>query len=206
MGWIDILGYGGALATLVTFSAKTMIPLRTAAIVANMLFITYGAASGAWPVLGLHCILLPLNIQRLLAMRRLVEQVKQAAGSDFNTDWLKSYMKRVSFRSGDIIFKKGETADRAYYILTGEVTFSETGRKAGTGRLIGDVGIFTPDKRRTLSCICDNDVQALYITYEEISQLYFQNPGFGFYLVQLIVSSMRHHIEVLEKRIESHAA
>jgi CRP/FNR family cyclic AMP-dependent transcriptional regulator len=111
-------------------------------------------------------------------------------------------MSRTSFQAGDIIFSKGEESKFVYFILEGEVVFIETGRRAVKGRLIGDVGVFTPDRRRTLSARCETNVDALFISSDELKQLYFQNPQFGFYLVQLLVGSMSGHIKALEERID----
>ena len=64
----ELLGYAAATCVFVTFYMKTMVPLRIAGIVSNFLFIGYGYAVGAHPVLILHLVLLPLNIIRLRQM------------------------------------------------------------------------------------------------------------------------------------------
>lgn len=62
-----------------------------------------------------------------------------------------------------------------------EVTVS----KAGT--MIGEIGLFSPDHQRTTSAICETEVEALTLAEDKVLQLYYQNPKFGFYLVQLVV-------------------
>ena len=84
-------------------------------ITSNILFVAYGILGGLLPPLILHTVLLPLNIQRLIAMRRLVRQVRAAAESDFNAEWLRPYMRRHSFASGEVIFRKGDEAKDVYY-------------------------------------------------------------------------------------------
>ena len=64
----ELLGYAAAACVFVTFYMKTMVPLRIAGIVSNFLFIGYGYAVDAYPVLILHLVLLPLNIVRLRQM------------------------------------------------------------------------------------------------------------------------------------------
>jgi hypothetical protein len=58
--------------TLVTFAQRRMIPLRVAAILANLCFIGYGALGHFLPILALHLTLLLVNSQRLffLLVRR----------------------------------------------------------------------------------------------------------------------------------------
>jgi hypothetical protein len=45
-----------------------MLTLRVAAIFANLLFIIYGSGLGLKPVLALHCVLLPINVMRLITV------------------------------------------------------------------------------------------------------------------------------------------
>ncbi|MCX7323336.1 MAG: hypothetical protein NTZ14_02660 [Hyphomicrobiales bacterium] len=63
---IEMIGFLAAAATVTAFSCRQMISLRIAAIAANSLFIAYGALLGLAPILALHCLLLLLNIRRLL--------------------------------------------------------------------------------------------------------------------------------------------
>jgi len=200
MAWVDLVGYSAAAASLAAFSARTMIPLRVAAICSNLLFITYGVLSGLWPPALLHTLLLPLNVHRLLAMRRLVHRVAKAARADFFEEaWLSPYMKRKSFHKGHTIFAKGQPAHGVYFIVSGQVRFPEVNEHAGTGLLFGEIAIFTHEVRRTLSCVCDTDVEVLYMTNEELRELYFQNPEFGFHLVRLIVGRLKRQIDRLQE-------
>jgi hypothetical protein len=196
----DLLGYCAAAASLVAFSAKTMIPLRVAAIVSNVLFISYGIAGMHGPPVILHATLLPLNIHRLVAMRRLIQRVGEASRTQtFNATWLQPYMKPKSFRAGDIIFCKGEIADGAFYLTFGRIRFPELDRTAEGGLLFGEIAMFTPGGTRTLSCLCETDVETLFITSDDLRQLYFQNPQFGFQLVRLIVGRLVGQIDTLER-------
>ena len=199
MAWVDVVGYSAAAASFVAFSAKTMIPLRIAAICSNLLFISYGLLSGLWPAALLHTLLLPLNIHRLLAMRRLVHRVAAAAHADFfEAEWLRPYMRRMSFLKGQTIFAQGEPAHGVYFIVSGQVRFPEVNEQAGPGLMFGEIAICTHEGRRTLSCVCDTDVEVLYMTNEEMRELYFQNPEFGFHLVRLIVGRMKRQIDRLQ--------
>jgi CRP-like cAMP-binding protein len=197
----DLLGYCAAAASLVAFSAKTMIPLRIAAIVSNVLFISYGLAGGHGPPIVLHSILLPLNVHRLVAMQKLVRRVRAASTTDdFRAAWLQPYMKRKSFSAGDIIFCRGDVAHDAYYLVSGRIRFPEIERTVEGGMLFGEIAIFTPGGTRTLSCLCETDVEVLFITNDELKQLYFQNPEFGYHLVRLIVGRLVGQVEELERR------
>ena len=88
MHWYDLLGYLGSVLMFSTFYMKTMIPLRLVGIAANVSMIVYTAAAGIYPVLILQACLLPLNVLRLVQMRRLIDRVAEASTKDFKLDAL----------------------------------------------------------------------------------------------------------------------
>lgn len=67
----DLMGWTAAAATMLAFSMRAMIPLRIAALVANLCFIGYGTMAGLVPVIVLHLALLPCNLARLAQDARL---------------------------------------------------------------------------------------------------------------------------------------
>lgn len=75
----DVLGWIAVLFTLVTFSMRTMFPLRVSAICANIFFMGYAQLEGALPILALHAILLPFNTLRL---RQIICERRMIKGMD----------------------------------------------------------------------------------------------------------------------------
>jgi hypothetical protein len=67
----DVLGYAASLAVLASFLMRTMVPLRLAAILSNVLFLVFGYIQHIDPVFFLHAALLPINTWRLFAVRYL---------------------------------------------------------------------------------------------------------------------------------------
>lgn len=195
---VTALGYAAAIATILAQRMRMMIPLRIAAIVANLLFIAFGALAMLWNVLFLHLILLPLNLRRLIEMRRLMLRVRDAAEGDFVAEWLHPFTRRTILPAGTVLFRRGDLATTAYYLLRGVFRYKETGRVVDPGRFFGDLGIFAEDRRRSNTGICDTEVEALELSYEELTQLYLQNPRFGFYYVREVVGSLREHIALME--------
>jgi CRP-like cAMP-binding protein len=193
---IEALGWVAAAATLYAFMARTMIPLRAAAIVANVAFILYGAFSHTMPVLLLHALLLPLNILRLRDMTRLIAETRAASTANPTIDWLKPYMTKVTFPAGTTLFAHGDKADAAYFLLAGEVEIVEINGKLGPNALFGEIGLFTAGNLRTMTCRASQDVMALRITYEDFERLFYQNPQFGFYVLRLIVQRLQANAEL----------
>lgn len=62
----ETLGWIAAGLTVAAFLCARPAALRLRALSANVAFIAYGASAGLWPVLGLHAVLLPINLMRLL--------------------------------------------------------------------------------------------------------------------------------------------
>lgn len=82
MTWIDAIGFAAGALTLGAFAQRSMRPMRTMAIAANLCFIAYGIGAEQMPVLALHAILLPLNIQRLLGAILTPAPDDEARGRD----------------------------------------------------------------------------------------------------------------------------
>ena len=190
MGWVEGVGYCASLLVFCTFYMKTMIPLRCVAIASNVVFITYGLAGAIYPVLVLHAVLLPLNGHRLRQMLSLIRSVREASRGTMSMEWLIPLMTRQRFKSGDVLFRIGEPANSMYLILEGSLQLEEIGVTLGPGALVGEIGVFAPDNRRTGTAVCVSDVEIGAISDEKVLQLYYQNPTFGFYMFRLVVQRM----------------
>ena len=122
--------------------------------------------------------------------------VEIAANSDMSVDWLLPYTRPKSFKAGAILMARGDYATAAYYITAGEVEVLELNVVLGKGTFIGEIGLFTPDGRRTRTIRCKTDVETAVIDYDQFKQLYFQNPQFGFRLLHLIVARLQESREL----------
>jgi hypothetical protein len=63
--WLDLLGFAAAAAVLVGFCMNSIWHLRMAALASNVLFVLYGLFAHIYPVVILHIILMPINLQKL---------------------------------------------------------------------------------------------------------------------------------------------
>jgi hypothetical protein len=187
----ELVGIAAALASLYAAYARTMVLLRAAAIVAGALAVVYGLLEAAYPTAVFAAVLILINGWRLNAMLKLTRGIAAAAGSDLNSDWLLPYTHPKRFKAGDVVIKRGDYATAAFYIVSGEAEIVESGETMGQGTLIGEIGLFAPDGRRTLTIRCRTDVEAAQIDYDQFKELYFQNPEFGFSLLHLIVGRLQ---------------
>ncbi len=199
----EVIGIAAAAASLYAANAKTIIPLRVAAIVANAFAMLYSFMHGTYPTFVLNAVLLPLNAWRLYAMWRLIREIDAATQTDLNVDWLLPYMRPANFKAGEFLMQRGEYAYEAFYIVAGEVEVVEVGKTHGKGTLLGEIGLFTPSGRRTMSVRCKTDVQGAKIAYDHFRELCFQNPQFGFHLLRLVVARMQTSSELPQTAVQT---
>jgi CRP/FNR family transcriptional regulator, cyclic AMP receptor protein len=181
-----------ALLVFASFFMKTMTPLRVVAISSNVAFIgyallgiRYGIFDRVYPILVLHSALLPLNVVRLLQIRRLIDAVNTASNAEALASLI-PYMQTESRRRGETLFSKGDPADTLYLIEAGSVRFPELGTKLSTGAVFGEVGLFAPEGTRSASAICDDDCRLSAIAKNKVLELYYQDPRFGMFLIRLV--------------------
>jgi hypothetical protein len=201
MHWTDLFNSIGSLFIVATASTKTMVPLRSLAIVANCFLIAFYAVTHQWTALALQAVALPLNAYRLYQMILLIKNVRGAIRGNASMDWLKPFMIGRHFRKGDILFAKGEPANEMFCTVTGRYLLIELGIEVKPGQVVGELAMLAPDNRRTATLECIEEGGALSITYEQVEQLYYQNPSFGFYFLRLTTARLFDNIGRLESEL-----
>jgi hypothetical protein len=202
MHWTDLVNTGASLFIVATASTKTMVPLRILAIVTNCILIAFYGATHAWLPLVFQAFALPINGYRLYQMIVLIGNVREAIRGRTSMDWLKPFMSERQFRKGDVLFAKGEIADEMFCTVSGRYLLVELGIELETGQVVGELGFLAPDNRRTATLECIEGGKVLSITYEQVEQLYYQNPTFGFYFLRLSTERLFDNIGRLEGELE----
>lgn len=190
MNWIDVLGYTASASVLITFCMSTMAPLRIVAICSNVLFASYGVVAHIYPVLILHAILLPVNSVRLYQILDLIKRVRTAELSELSVETLLPVMSKRKLKAGDVLIRKGEKADSMYYLAGGRMKIVEVGKTIGPGAVLGEIGIFARDQKRTATVECLDDCEIYEISESRTKQLYFQNPAFGFAMMKVVIGRL----------------
>jgi CRP-like cAMP-binding protein len=86
-------------------------------------------------------------------------------------------------------------------VVTGKFLVTEIGATIRAGQVFGELGMLAPDNRRTSSVECVETGVVLTITYDEVQELYFQNPTFGFYFQRLATERLLQNQARLEARL-----
>lgn len=193
---IIAIGILGAVFTVVTHFMKTMIPLRRMAIAANIAFIVFSLANQTWILLSLHSVLILINIKRLREMHELVAKTKTAQSIEgLSLASLQPYMRIRKTADGEQIFRKGSHADHIYCVLSGQYRLVEIDKTLTIGAVIGEIGLFKPQRERSLTMICDRAGEIGQVSYSKLEELCLQNPEFGYQLLKQISAHLLADLE-----------
>src|SRR5271167_1708246 len=201
MHWASVFNSVGSLMIVATASTKTMVPLRILAIIANCFLIVFYTVSHEWIPFALQAVALPLNGYRLYQMIGLIRSVRDAIRGNASMEWLKPFMAKRHFRKGDILFAKGEEAHEMFCTVTGRYLLLELGIELMPGQVVGELAMLAPDNRRTATLECIEDGDALSISYDQVEQLYYQNPTFGFYFLRLATARLFANVSRFESEL-----
>jgi hypothetical protein len=198
-------GTAGALFATVfvvaTTTMKTMIPLRVFGILYNLVLIGTAIPAHNYFVILVQLVVLAINSVRLHQMLHLIRDVRKSVNSDLSMDWLKPFMTERSCKAGEIIFYKDEKAEDMLYIVSGRFRLVESGIEFPIGAIVGELGMLSPSNVRTQTLECIEAGVILSVSYDQVEQLYVQNPAFGFYFLRLASARLFQNIDTLEQRL-----
>jgi CRP/FNR family cyclic AMP-dependent transcriptional regulator len=200
---ITAIGLLGGALYLASHYMRGMVPLRALSLGSNVLLITYALFEKhfVWhelivlPEFLLNTILLPLNARRLIEILRLTKQIEAVTEKSPVSEWLLPHMHLHKHHAGHVLFREGDKADEIFYVASGTLRLEGIGATIGAGELIGEIALFSPDKKRTLTIVCETDCELYMMTDEQIYQLYYQNPKLGFYFMKLIVERLLRDVQ-----------
>jgi DNA-binding NarL/FixJ family response regulator len=139
-----------------------------------------------------------LNVQNraeaALVGARLAEvqhqQMQEAEHGRLNLSWLQAEMSHRRLRKGQTIFRIGDVGNALYYLQRGSVHLPEIGTTVEPGEVFGEIGIFTPEHKRTCSAVCEADSELFSLSSEQVKRIHFANPQFAFFILHLIATRL----------------
>jgi CRP/FNR family cyclic AMP-dependent transcriptional regulator len=199
---IEFIGLAGTALTITTYLMRTMIRLRTVALLGSAAFAAYGLLSGSFTVVVTELLLFPINALRLFQVKKLIGQVEKASLGDFSLDWLKPLGKPSAWKEGESVFLKGDPATCLYFIAEGRFRLPESGIVLGPGEIVGEIGLVSAGNVRTQSLEAMERGTLLAVDYSDVQQLHFQSPEFGFYFLKLISGRLLSNLATAEARAD----
>ena len=137
--------------------------------------------------------LIPDPFDALFQLQQTLDQLR-------SSDWLGSGPSGGGAYPPLNLFRKGDDSEAMFYTLTGRFRLNEIALDIAPGQVVGEIGLIAPDNKRTLTFECIEDGDLLTISYEHVKELYFQNPQFGFYFLELVSKKLFKDIERLQPR------
>jgi hypothetical protein len=189
-----------------TSTMRTMIPLRLFSILTNVVLILTAIPAHNYVLILVQTLMLVLNSYRLHQMLQLVRDVKKSVSGDLSMEWLKPFMTERKCNTGDMLFYKDEKAEDMLYIVSGRFRLVESGIELPVGAIVGELGMLSPSKGRTQSLECIEGGMILSVSYDQVEQLYVQNPAFGFYFLKLSTARLFQNLDTLERRLAQQIA
>jgi methyl-accepting chemotaxis protein len=212
MVWTEIIAIVVAGLIAVTSNLPTRISYRRVSIAACTGFLLYGLIAPDLQIVRVHGILLLILIVREWILQSVLREARsevlantsmafkeqrpapRRAHQVIAPEWLTPLMVRAVARAGQPLFKSGDLSSEMFLITKGTVQIPELDLKLGPGEFLGEIGIFSPERKRTASALCDTDVEVLRISARRVFELFCQNPRFAFLLMQLIISRMNQRV------------
>ncbi len=190
LGLVEAIGWVAALATLVTYAMRTMLPLRMAALVSNLFFFVYAAIESIYPTMVMNAILLPINLYRIYDIRRTTRMMQDMRADQKAFEWLRPLLKPARIADGDYVFRKGDAPDRLYIMRSGKIWLEEIDVFLEGEQIFGEIAFFTDERARTVSAKCIGACEIMQVDEAAFMRLYNQNPAFGLYMVKLTASRL----------------
>ena len=185
-----VCGFIGAGLTVASYMMHSMMPLRIVALAANVFFVAYGWIEMALPSLVCYSIMIPINAKKAWAIHKLVQSIERARSDTPLADWLLPHMKRRTAKAGEVLWRQGDVATEMFYLDHGKLRLAEYGTTLEPGVLVGEIGLFAPDNRRTLTLECETDCVLYGLSADGMAQLYYQNPKLGFHVMRLVAGRL----------------
>ena len=200
-----VVGFIGAALMVASYLMKSMLPLRLVALSANVFLIIYALQFGSWPTVALYVVMIPINVKKVLEIRKLVHAIEHAKADSPVSEWLLPHMTRRQAKAGHTLWHKGDKATEMLYVQCGQLNLLEYDESIGPGSIVGEIGLFAPDNRRTRTIVCATDCTLYSLSAEAMAKLYYQNPKLGYHVMRLIVARLMHDVDVANKRREDRA-
>lgn len=74
--------------------------------------------------------------------------------------------------------------------MSGDVRFPEIDRGISAGELFGEIGLFSPERRRTQTALALTDVDLSWISDGALRKPCERNPGLSLYFLRLTATRM----------------
>lgn len=115
-------------------------------------------------------------------------------------EWPLAFMRRELFKKGEALFTAGQPADKLFYIARGLIRVPEIDCLLKAGQVLGEMGIFSPDRSRSASAVAEEDVEAYTMDREQVCGVMSRDPNLATTLIEVVLKRL---LERLTTEIEA---
>src|SRR5262249_15043500 len=142
-----------------------------------------------------------VNATRLVQIQRLVRGLTLLQSTELSIEHFLPFMTHRRFRAGYTLIQRGERADRLFYLVNGQVKVVEIDKTISSGAILGEIGVFARDQIRMATVVCITDCEVYELTGRKAKELYFQDPSFGYAMLQLIIARLMENLTLAQKQV-----
>jgi CRP-like cAMP-binding protein len=102
--------------------------------------------------------------------------------------------------AGEVLFRHGDPANEMFFVVSGRFRVQERRVLIETGEVFGELGLLNSNQARTATVECVESGQLLRISYDQVKQLYAQDPKFGFYFLHLVSKRLFHNLSIASQQ------
>ncbi len=132
------------------------------------------------------------------SLRKVIGEVLGGLKPDYSFEWLVPHMVIRDYKKGEFLFHKGDKASTLFYVKKGSLKLVEIDQIIGEGSLIGETGVLSPLKERTVSVVCEEDCEMCVMDEDKAIELFYKDPSALFELVRV---SIRRSLENLKNTV-----
>lgn len=121
-------------------------------------------------------------------------------------NWPLAYMKKENFKKGDTLFKKGDKADKMFYIKKGSLKLVEINKLIGEEEVIGEMGLFVPSRERMATAVSQGDLETYTMEKDDVINLFQKDSSLALKLLELTIKRYSENLKAetaARERIES---
>ena len=116
-------------------------------------------------------------------------------------NWVKPFSSVQNVRAGEVLFRQEDPAREMFFVVSGRLWVKERRVAIEAGEVFGELGLLDSDQARTATVECMENGQLLRISYDQVKQLYVQDPKFGFYFLHLVSKRLFHNLSIASQQV-----
>jgi CRP-like cAMP-binding protein len=92
--------------------------------------------------------------------------------------------------AGETLICQGDRVGSIYYLPDGQLELPELGKTLDPRAVVGEIGVFASDAKRTATVVCHTDCRIYELSENQAKQLFLQDRKFGFAMMRVVIDRL----------------